>query len=263
MMQNIDFEHDPRSRKVTRYFLWLQLAALISVPALVSLRLHSLALVLSSITLLLSGVLCLWLYRRYQSLPQVREKNELQRQVLQIQGKVAGAQQLLARTRQDREHLLRKEQFTLDATLLNQQTHHIQKGLSACSVKDATISEVEPQIKESLGAAGIATALDVTEEAISQVPGLGAAKRVALMQWQSLLQAQFDLTKPVRLPDYQLEFIQKKFQRLHVWNDEKEKTAADYLLQVVVELDVTQQRLKQMAPITFRGYLGHALASKG
>ena len=31
MMQNIGFEHDPRSRKVTRYFLWLQLAAVISV----------------------------------------------------------------------------------------------------------------------------------------------------------------------------------------------------------------------------------------
>ena len=183
--------------------------------------------------------------------------------MLQIQEKVAGAQQLLARTRKDREHLLRKEQFTLEATLLNQQTHHIQKGLSSCSVKDATISEVGPQLKECLAEAGIATAMDVTEEAISQVPGLSGANRVALIQWGSLLQAQFDITKPVKLPDYQLEFIQKKFQRLHVWNDEKEKTAADYLLQVVVELDSTQQRLKQMAPITFRGYLGHALASKG
>ena len=263
MMQNIDFEHDPRSRKVTQYFLWLQLAALISVPALVSLRLHSLAMVLSLITLLLSGVVCLWLYRRYRSLPQVREKNELQRQVLQIQEKVAGAQQLLARTRRDREHLLRKEQFTLEATLLNQQTHHIQKGLSSCGVKEATIWEVGPQLKECLAEAGIATAMDVTEETISQVPGVDAANRVALMQWRSLLQDQFDLTKPVKLPDYQLEFIQKKFQRLHVWNDEKEKMAADYLLQVVVELDATQQRRKRMAPITFRGYLVHTLASKG
>ena len=263
MMQNIGFEHDPRSRKVTRYFLWLQLAAVISVLGLVSLRLHSLALALSLITLLLSGVLCLWLYRRYQSLPLLSEKHQLQDQVLRIEQKVAGAQKLLARIRHDREHLLRKEQFTQEATLLNQQTHHIEKGLSSSGIKDATISGVESILKERLAEAGILTAMDLTEGALSQVADLGAAERRALMDWRSLLQAQFDRTKPLKIPDHQFEFIQKKFQRLQAWNDEKEQAAADYLLQVVVELDSTQQRLKQLAPITFWSYLGHALASKG
>ena len=263
MMQNLNFEHDPRSRKVTRYFLWIQPAAVVSVLGLVSLQLHSLALALSLITLLLWGVLCLWLYRRYQSLPLLREKHELQSQVLRIEAKVAGAQQLLARIRNDREHLLRKEQFALEATLLNQQTHHIQKGLSSCRIQDATIAGVGPELKERLAEAGILTAMDVTEETVSRVQGFGAAERPALMSWRSLLQAQFDATKPARLPDHQLEFIQKKFQRLQGWIDEKETAAADYLLQVVVELDSTQQRLGQLAPITFRSYLGHALASKG
>jgi hypothetical protein len=263
MMQNIDFEHDPRSRKVTRYFLWIQLAAVVSILGLVSLRLHSLALVLSLLTLLLSGVLCLWLYRHYQSLPMLREKHELQGQVLRIEQKVAGAQQLVARIRHDREHLLRKEQFTQEATLLNQQTHHIQKGLSSSGIKDATISGVEAKLKESLAEAGILTAVDLTEKALSQVAGLAAAERAALMGWRSLLETQFDGTKPVKIPDHQFEFIQKKFQRLQAWNDEKEQAAADYLLQVVVELDSTQQRLRQLAPITFWSYLGHALASKG
>ena len=263
MMQNLDFEHDPRSRRVTRYFLWIQPAAVISVLGLVSLRLHSLALALSLITLLLSGVLCLWLYRRYQSLPLLREKHELQGQVLRIQEKVAGAQQLVARIRNDREHLLRKEQFALEATLLNQQTHHIQKGLSSCRIQDATISGIGPELKERLAEAGILTAMDVTEEAVSRVPGFGGAQRQSLMSWWSLLHAQFDATKPVKLPDHQLEFIHKKFQRLQAWVDEKETAAADHLLQVVVELDSTQQRLGQLAPISFRSYLGHALASKG
>lgn len=263
MMQNLDFEHDPRSRKATRYFLWIQPAAVISVLGLVSLRLHSLALALSLITLLLSGVLCLWLYRRYQSLPLLREKHELQGQVLRIEEKVAGVQQLLVRIRNDREHLLRKEQFALEATLLNQQTHHIQKGLTSCRIQDATIAGIGPELTERLAEAGILTAMDVTEEAISRVPGFGAAQGLALMSWRSLLLAQLDATKPARLPEHQLEFIHKKFQRLQSWIDEKETVADEHLLQVVVELDSTQQRLGQLAPITFLSYLGHALASKG
>src|SRR5688572_19697772 len=131
MTQNLTFDFDPQTRKATRYFLLLQLLAMISVLGLILLGLHSLALVLSLLTLLLFGALFVWLYWRYQSLPLVREKQQLEHRVIQIQEKVAGAQQSLTRTRQDREHLLRKEQFGLEATLLNQQTHHIQKGLSS------------------------------------------------------------------------------------------------------------------------------------
>lgn len=256
MTQNLTFEFDPQTRKATRYFLLLQLLAMISVLGLILLELHSLALVLSLLTLLLFGALSLWLYWRYQSLPLVREKQQLEHRVIQIQGKVAGAQQALTRTRQDREHLLRKEQFGLEATLLNQQTHHLQKGLSSYNIQEATISGVGLEGKVHLAEARIVTALDITEEAVSQVTGLGAAERVALMSWRSMLQAQLDATKPVRLPDHQLEYIRKKFKRLHARNDEKEKGAADYLLRVVVELDAAQQRLKQLRPITFRGYLG-------
>ena len=262
-MQNLTFEHDPYSRKATRYFLWLQLVTMMASLGLIYLRLQSLALVLTLLTLLQSGALLLWLYRRYQSLPLIREKYKLRQQAIHIQEKVAGVQQSLTRIRQDREHILRKEQFGLEATLLNQQTYHIQKALSSCSIRDAIISGVEAKLKERLAEAGILTALDVTEHAVSQVPGVGAAKRAALMDWRSMLYAQFDATKPVRLPGNQLTYIQKKFQRLHAHLDEKEKAAADQLLQVVVELDATQQQLKRLAPVTFLGYLRHALASKG
>ena len=262
IIHNMTFEQDTASHKATRFFLWLQLGALIILPGLIALRLHIVAVGTALLMLLLSGSLLLWLYRKYQASPPVKEKHELQVKATHLQEQIAEEQQRLNVTRQRREHLLRKEQSGLEATLLNLQTYHIEKGLSAHLIKDAAIPGVDPQLKERLAESGIHTALDISEEPAAQLRGVGAEKYMVLMSWRSTLQAQLDSTKPVKLPDHQLDYIQKKFQRLHAANDEKEKTAAEYhqLLQAALHANELQRR--QLALITFWGYLAHALAFK-
>jgi hypothetical protein len=262
MIQNKIFEQDIASRKAAQFFLWLQLGAMILVIGLIALRLHSVAWGIVLLMLLLSGTLFLWLYRRYQASPLVKDKYALRARAIHLQQQVAEEGQRLNEIRKRREHLLRKEQFGLEATLFNLQKHHIVKGLSTHLVKDADISGVGPKLKERLAELGIHTALDVSEHAVNQVPGVGAAKRVALMSWRSTLYAQLDATKPVKLPDHQLEYIQKKFQRLHAANDEKEKIAADYHQQLKATLNANEIKLEQLESITFRSYLANALASK-
>ena len=255
MIQNRTFEQDIASQKATRLFVSLQLSAMIIVLSLIALRFHTVALGIAFLMLFLSGFLLLWLYKRYQVSPLVKEKRDLQVGANRLQEQLAEEQQRLNETQKRREHLLRKEQSGLEATLFNLQKHHVEKGLSTYQIKDAVIPGVEPKLKKRLAELGIQTALDVTEEAVSQLAELGTANRVDLMNWRSTLSTELDATKPLKLPDYQLEYIQKKFQRLHAANDEKGKIAADYHQQITTALNANELRLKQLASITFRGYL--------
>jgi DNA-binding helix-hairpin-helix protein with protein kinase domain len=262
MTHKLTFERDPYSRKANRYFLWLFPAAIIVVLGLFALQFHSLALGVSFLTLVLSGTLLLRFYRRYQALSLVKEKHELQQQANRLQEKILAVQKSLTETKERREHLLHKEQNGLQATLLNQQLHHIQKGLSSYFIKDETLLGLVPELKERLAKAGVMTALDVSDEAVSQIAGFDAANREALIQWRSSLYAQFDATKPVKLPDHQLEYIQKKFNRLHARNDEKERALTTTQQHFEGELNTIQQKLDQLSFITFWGYIGHVLLAK-
>ena len=260
--QNLTFEHDPYSRKATLYFLWLQVGAIIVVLGLIALQIHALAFGILLLTLVMTGTLLRWLHGRYQASDLVKEKHRLQQETSRLQEKLVVVQKSLTETKERREHLLHKEQFGLEATLQNQQIHHVQKGLSSCFIKDETLSGMAPELKERLEKAGIMTALDVSDEAISRIEGVEAGSREALLQWRSSLSVQLDTTKPVKLPDHQLEYIQKKFNRLHARNDEKEKGMTEVLQQFEDELHAVHQRLESLAPITFRGYLVHTLLSK-
>jgi len=262
MTQNLTFEHDPYSRKATRYFLWLQVGAIIVVVGLIALRVHGLAFGVLILTLMMTGMLLRWLHGRYQASDLVKEKLRLQQEASRLQEKLVVVQKSLTETKERREHLLHKEQFGLEATLQNQQIHHVQKGLSSCFIKDETLSGLVPELKERLEKAGMTTALGVSDEALSQVEGIDAENREALLQWRSSLYEQFEATKPAKLPDHQLEYIQKKFNRLHARNDEREKGMTEVLQQFEDELHAVHQRLQSLAPITFRGYLVHTLLSK-
>jgi DNA-binding helix-hairpin-helix protein with protein kinase domain len=192
----------------------------------------------------------------------VKEKRALQARANQLREQLAEEDLRLDEIQKRREHLFRKEQSGRDATLFNLQKHHIEKGLSTYQVKEAVIPRMEPGLKERLAESGIHTALDVTEEAVSQLAELGTADRLDLMDWRSTLYTELDATKPLKLPDYQLEYIQKKFRRLHAANDEKGKIAADYHQQITAALNANKLRLQQLASVTFRGYLVNALLSK-
>ena len=262
MRRNRAFEQDTASRTATRLLVSLQLSAVIIVLSLIALRFHTVALGIAFLVLFLSGFLLLWLYKRYQVCPLVKEKHDLRRRSNQLQDQLAEEGQRLNEIQKRREHLLRKEQSGREATLFNLQKHHIEKGLSTHRIKDAVIPGVEPKLKEHLAESGIHTALDITEETVSQRTEFDSANRAALMNWRSTLYAELDATKPLKLPDYQLEYIQKKFRRLHAANDEKGKVAADYHQQIAAALNANELRLKQLTSITFRGYLANALSSK-
>lgn len=262
MTQNLTFEHDPYSRKAARYFLWLHVGAILVVLGLIVLQFHGVAFGVLFLILVMTGMLLRWLHGRYQASDLVKEKRRLQQEASRLQEKLVAVQKSLTETKERREHLLHKEQFGLEATLRNQQIHYIQKGLSSYFVKDETLSGLVPELKECLEKAGIMTALDVSDETISQIEGVGVANREALLQWRSSLYAQIEATKPVKLPDHQLEYIQKKFNRLHARNDEKEKGMMEVLQQFEGELHAIHHRLQPLAPITFRGYVVHTLLSK-
>jgi hypothetical protein len=259
MLPNRTFEQDTASRKATRLFLWFQLGAMIVVVSLIALQFHTLALGIVLVMLVLWGFVLFWLYKRYQMSPLLKEKRALQERANQLQEQLAEERQRLDETQKRREHLLRKEQSGREATLFNLQKHHIEKGLSTHPIQDAVIPGMEPKLKERLAELGIHTALDVTEEAVSQLAEFGTANRAGLMNWRSTLYIELDGTKPLKLPDYQLEHIQKKFQRLHAANDEKGKIAADYHQQITAALHANELGLDQLASVTFRGYLVNAL----
>src|SRR5688572_3469070 len=154
MIQDKTFEQDIASRKATHFILWLHPGAMILVLAFIALRLHTVAWGIVLLMLVLSGTLILWLYRRYQASPLVKEKRDLQARAIHLQGQIAEAGQRLDETRKRREHLLHKEQFGLEATLFNLQRHHIVKGLSAHLIKAAAITGVGPKLKERLAESG-------------------------------------------------------------------------------------------------------------
>ena len=241
-------------------FFWgLQLGALLLVLGSVVLQFLTVAIGTVLLALFLSGALLFWLYRRYQASPLLKEKRDLQIRAIQLQAQLAEEEQRLKETRERREHLLRVEQFRIGTTLFNLQRHHIEKGLATHMIKDAVIPGLEPKSKERLTESGIHTALDITEQVVSQLVGFDHAKRVFLMNWRSKVYARLNATMPVKLPDYQQEDIKKKFQRLHAANDEIEKTADGYHQQFKAALHANEERFNQLASLTFWGYLIHAM----
>ena len=261
-MQPIHFDHDPNSRKVLHYFLWLQSGTIFCVFLLIFFQFHSLAVGITVGILILFSALVLWLFLRYRALPVVQEKQKLQQDVLIGQYEIAEAQQAISELKKHRELLFRKEKFALDQTLLNLQLHHIQKGLTAQVIKDAAIPGVDAGHKERLANAGIITAEDISEERLSQTPGFSAAEFSALLSWRSILYSQLDDTKPVNLPDHQLDYIKKKYRNRHYQNDEKERAAFDNHHALESQQNAHLLRLKQLEQLTFVTYLAFTLASK-
>jgi len=261
-MQNIRFENDHFARKVMKYFLLLQIIAIILVFALIAFHLYSLALGISFTTLLIFIAIFLWLYLRYQSKPIVKEKSDLQRRVFHLQKNIREEANAIRGTKRRREGLLQDEQKENDASLINLQRDYIKQGLSSSQIKDAVIAGVGPKLKERLVTYRIFTAADISNK-ITDIPGFGEAKRLALLGWQAAIYAQLDRTKPAKLPNEQLENIQRKYQSLQEQNDSNEKKAEEKHQKLENDLDSLKPRLEQLAPITFSAYCGGTLASRG
>jgi hypothetical protein len=129
-MSNVSFQADSLSSRTMRIFLLLQIAGLFVVVALCRLERFFLALGLSLLTLLAFAAVLLWLHTRFQELPMVRERRELQRLQRRFQQAVQADEQVIRASLQQRQELSQAEHAELHSgseTLPNEQIESIRQ----------------------------------------------------------------------------------------------------------------------------------------
>ena len=256
------FQNDSVSRTLLRLLLILQLSALVIVLAFSLRGLSLLAVVISFLTFLLLVSVILWLYVRYQTLPIVRQKKELEKLVLKFQKNLRVEANTIQESGRERDRLLQAEKDELQAALRTLQRNYIQNGLANASVKDADITGIGPKLKERLVGYGIRSAAHVSNR-IAQLPGFGETKFQALLMWRSSVIARLESTKPAALPPRQIDMISQNYQVLHDKNNAAERDAITSQQILEHELMSLKPRLRQFSVVTFRGYLSNSLASRG
>lgn len=261
-MADVRFKDDPSSRKVMRFLLFLQITAMIIVIGLILFESYSLALTISFLTLLIFIAIVLWLYFRYQKIPIVREKADLQKRLLNVQNKIRREVNIIQAARVKRESLFQEEKDEINSTLKKSQEEHIKNGLACSSLKHAAIPGIGPKLKERLALHGIVSAAHIGKK-IYEIPGFGKSKQLTLIEWRNAEVARLDVTKPISLTNEQFEYILNTYQALRRLNDTAEKNAQDNKRAAEYDLNSLAPRLKQLAPITFVAYASQSLASRG
>jgi predicted flap endonuclease-1-like 5' DNA nuclease len=261
-LADVRFKNDPSSRRAMRFLLFLQITAMIIVIGLILFESYSLALTVSFLTSLVFITIIIWLYFRYQKIPLVREKADLQKRLLKVQNKIRKEVNNIQAARRKRESLLQEEKDEVHSTLKKSQEDHIKNGLANTSLKHAAIPGVGPKLKERLALHGVVSAAQIGNN-LSSIPGFGQAKQQALIEWRNAEVARLDVTKPISLTNEQFEYIMQTYQALRRLNDTAEKTAQDNKRAAEYDLNSLVPRLKQLAPVTFIAYASKSLASRG
>jgi hypothetical protein len=261
-MSNISFADDPDSRKVTRFLLLLQIAAMVIVVGLSLVNLFFLAFAISLLTFVVFVLIVFWLYSRYQDVPVVHEKRELERLVHKFQKGIQSEEAIIQAAIKDRAGLFQSEKDEINAALKTLQKNYIENGLAAASIQEATISGIGQKLKERLAEYSILSAAEITEK-ISELPGFGDTKHQALISWRSSVIEELEISKPSSLPQKKLEAIQPRYQVWHDQNNAAERKARASKQMLEYELVSFEPRLKQLAPFTFVRYLSISLAPRG
>ena len=260
-MADVRFKDDPSARKVMRFLLFLQVTAMLVVIGLILLGSYPLALVISFLTLIVFIAALVWLYLRFQKIPIVREKADVQKRLLNAQNRIRKEENNIQAARRKRESLYKEEQAEVNETLKKAQNAHIEKGLVDSSLKHANIPGLGPKLKERLAGYGVVSAAQVGRN-LSRIPGFGLDKQQALMDWRGEVLVRLEGTKPISLSNEQFEYIMNTYQALRKLNDAAEKTAQDNKRAAEYDLNSLAPRLKQLAPITFLNYASGSLASR-
>lgn len=229
---------------------------------LIALHFYSLALGISFMTFFVFIGVFSWLYLRYQRMPVVREKRDLQQQALRLQNGIHSEEEVIRAAKKRRESLPQAEQNEIRTTLLILQEDYVQRGLASAYIKDSVIPGVGPKLKQRLAEHRIVSAIQVND-GISQVPGLGESKRAALVSWRSSVQAELASAMPSNLSRVQLERIRQRYLALQNEDAVNERRAKDNRKKLEDDLHSLRPRLKQLASISFVAYLGKSLASRG
>ena len=130
-MPDNPFQNDPLSRIVMRLLLLLQLGAMVIVLGLSLLDLFFLALAISFLTLLVLIAVLLWLYVRFQKLPIVRQKRDLERLVFKFQKNVQAEADRIQASIQGRDRLNQAEKEEINSALDTLQRNSIENGLES------------------------------------------------------------------------------------------------------------------------------------
>ena len=260
-MTNVTFKDDPSSRKAMRFLLFLQVTAMLMVIGLILFESYSLALTISFLTFIVFIATLVWLYLRYQKIPIVKEKAQVQQRLLKAQNKIRSEVRDIQSARKKRESLLQQEKDEIQATLKKSQEDYLAHGLANSSLKHANIIGIGPKLKERLAGYEVVTAAQVGSN-LSKIPGFAAGKRQALLEWRSAVTARLDSTKPISLTYDQFEYITHTYQVLRQLNDKAEKNAQDNKRAAEYDLNSLAPRLKQLTPIRFVNYASRSLASR-
>jgi len=87
-MLDVHLKDDPSARKGMRFLLFAEITAMLLVIGLILFGSYSLALTVSFLTFLVFIAAVLWLYRRYQKIPLVREKADVQKRLLKVHNRI-------------------------------------------------------------------------------------------------------------------------------------------------------------------------------
>jgi hypothetical protein len=258
---NFSFVDDLFSRRVMRFLLLLEIAAMFVVVVFSFKHLFLLALILSFLTLLFFVATLQWLYTRYKGLPVVREKRELERLSLKFQKRIQMEEQNIQAAIKGRADLFLAEKAENSTALRTLQKEYIEKGLMSASIQEAAIEGIGQKFKEGLAEYNIRSAADITEK-ISEVPGFGEAKGQALLDWRSCVLQNLESTQPENLPEKQDEAIQARYRALQDQNNAAHRRALTSRQMLQYELISFRERLKQLASFTFVRYVSRSLASR-
>jgi DNA-binding helix-hairpin-helix protein with protein kinase domain len=170
-----------------------------------------------------------YLLLHYLTLPDVREKRRLQKQVKLLEKEFAVARDSLAEAQEEnanirrlaqqdvdnwhsthqtrvsglknqREALLASQEDELQLELNRLQKEHLEAGLKSVPLEIASIPGIGPALAEKLLESNIQTAFDITREPIQAIPGFGEAKAQSLLWWRGTLERELMASQPVDLP---------------------------------------------------------------
>jgi len=256
------FSHDffqERKRVIASAFA--QIAALIISVILTIIAWQSLrwiVFIFALLSLAAIGFLSLFLYRRYSSNKVVIEKRDLLTKLSTIQNEISSTKSVIKgsiRTREridkerqskiarrearysqmlsdfgtKRQSISQVEKDELANTLRRLQEQYCSSGLVEELISNAKISGVGSKLKDRLAANGMRNANDIAVARVSNVPGFGESKTMAVVEWRRSVEYMLDQSKPIELP-FEVEYsIKTKY--LHQTDAiiSEEKTAKDEL----------------------------------
>jgi DNA-binding helix-hairpin-helix protein with protein kinase domain len=254
-MQAVTFNKEMvRTRQTILWVFLLQVILLITGGLLYFFGRRStltLVIVVSSLALVLYCLALTILWIIYLRQPEVKEKYRLQNHLKQndkeshaarveITGADQRAESIRRKAQVERhehqvlfdanaaaldEHikdLRQSENAALEAALEKLHNARLSEALKDIPFDDTLVPGIGPVLGEKLRENGIQTALDIRNEPLKRIPGIGNSKATSLLRWRESLEAEIKKNQPVELPAEERQAIAARFaSQISAQQDEK------------------------------------------